>query len=373
MRAVARAHHVSLSMVQRWVGRAGSQRLDRIDWCDRSHARQVVHRTADALEARIVHLRHELRATSDLGDYGAVALRRTLVDRGDPNVPAVRTIHRILARRGVLDRQRRVRRPAPPSGWYLPDVASGHAELDSFDFVEGLVIQNGPHVEVLNGISLHGGLIGSWPGSIFTAVATMATLLTHWQAVGLPAYAQFDNDTRFQGPHQHRDVVSRVMRLCSSLGVTPVFAPPREHGFQNPVENLNGRWQQKVWSRFHHPSLAALQLRSDRFVAATRLRRVARLAAAPTRAAIASTWRLDLQAPPTGRVVFLRRTNDAGTVAVLGHTFPLDALWPHRLVRCEVNFDAHNIQFYRLRRHEPADQPLITEVRYVLPNRRFKE
>lgn len=372
MRAVARAHHVSLSTVQRWVERAGVQRLDRIEWSDRSHARKVVHRTADTLEAQIVSLRHELRTTSDLGDYGAEALRRTLLDRGS-NAPAVRTIHRILERRGVLDEQRRVRRPAPPPGWYLPDVASGHAELDSFDFVEGLVIQRGPHIEVLNGISLHGGLIGSWPGTLFTAAATMATVLTHWQAVGLPAYAQFDNDTRFQGPHQHRDVVSRVMRLCASLGVTPVFAPPREHGFQNAVENLNGRWQQKVWSRFHHASLAALQLRSDRFVVATRLRRAARTAAAPTRPAIASSWRLDLQVPPTGRAVFLRRTNDAGAVAVLGHPISLDPLWPHRLVRCEVNFDTQIIQFYRLRRRDPADQPLMTAVRYVLPNRRFKE
>lgn len=373
MRAVARTHRVSLSTVQRWIQRAGSLRLDRIDWRDQSHARKVVSRTATETEARIVDLRQELRATSDLGEYGAVALRRVLLDGGDTNVPAVRTIHRILARHGVLDGQRRVRRPAPPPGWYLPDVASGRAELDSFDFVEGLVIEKGPHVEVLNGVSLHGGLIGSWPGNIFTAAVTLSTLLTHWQSVGLPAYAQFDNDTRFQGPHQHRDVVSRVMRLCVSLGVTPVFAPPREHGFQNAVENLNGRWQQKVWNRFHHPSLDALQQRSDRFVAATRVRHAARLAAAPTRPAIARTWQLDLQAPPTGRAVFLRRTTDAGAVVVLGHTITVDPLWPHRLVRCEVNFDAHVIQFYRLRRREPLDQPLLNEVRYVLPLRRFKE
>jgi len=373
MRAVARAHHVSLSTVQRALQRAGAQRLDRVDWQDRSHARQRPQRTAAAMEERIVRLRHELGVTSDLGEYGAVALRRVLLERGATQVPAVRTIHRIVARRGLLDRQRRVRRPAPPPGWYLPDVVSGCAELDSFDFVEGVVIQNGPHVEILNGVSLHGGLIGSWPGPIFTATVTMATLLTHWQTVGLPAYAQFDNDTRFQGPHQHRDVVSRVMRLCGHLGVTPVFAPPREHGFQNAVENLNGRWQQKVWSRFHHASLDALQQQSDRFVAATRLRRAVRLAAAPTRPLIAPTWQLDLQASPTGRAIFLRRTTEGGTVSVLGRAFPLDPLWPHRLVRCEVNFDDHAIRFYRLRRREPLDQPLILEVPYVLPHRRFRE
>jgi hypothetical protein len=364
---------VSLSTVQRWVRRAGPSRLDRVDWADRSHATTVPQRTAVALEDRVVTLRGELRTTSDLGDYGAVAIHRALVSGGESAPPAIRTIHRILERRGVLDAQRRIRRPAPPPGWHLPDVAAGRAELDSFDFVEGLIIQGGLHVEVLNGISLHGGLIGSWPGAIFTAAATMATLLTHWQAVGLPAYAQFDNDTRFQGPHQHGDVVSRVMRLCLSLGVTPVFAPPREHGFQNAVENVNGRWQQKVWSRFHHESLTALRACSDRFVAATRQRRASRLAAAPPRPAIPPTWRLDLQSRPRGRVVFLRRTNEMGAVTVLGHTYPVDSFWPHRLVRCDVDLDAGRTRFYRLRRRQPADQPLIRETRYELPHRRFKE
>ena len=373
MRAMARSHHVSLSTVQRWVHRAGTSRLDRVDWEDHSHATSVPRRTAAALEDLVMTVRQELRTTSDLGDYGAVAIHRALIDGGQPVVPATRTIHRILDRRGGLDAQRRIRRPAPPPGWHLPDVAVGHAELDSFDFVEGLVIQGGPHIEVLNGVSLHGGLIGSWPGPIFTAATTMATLLTHWRAVGLPAYAQFDNDTRFQGPHQHRDVVSRVMRLCLSLDVIPVFAPPREHGFQNAIENVNGRWQQKVWSRFHHESLTALHACSDRFVAATRLRRGTRLAAAPARRPVPTGWRLDLQARPHGRVVFLRRTNDVGAVTVLGHTFSLDSLWPHRLVRCNVDLDAGLIQFYRLRRRQPDDQPFIRETAYVLPHRRFKE
>jgi len=329
-------------------------------------------RTSDAIETRVLGLRQELRATSALGDYGADAIRHTLLLHRAEAVPSARTIHRILARRGALDRTRRVRRAAPPPGWYLPDVASARAELDSFDYIDGLVIRGGPHVEVFNAISLHGGLIGSWPGPLFTAVATLEILLAHWRAVGLPTYAQFDNDTRFQGPHHYRDVVSRIMRLCLSLGVTPVFAPPREHGFQNAIEGFNGRWQVKVWQRFQHETLAALHACSDRFVAATRLRRAARIAAAPPRRALPTTWQFDLHAPPTGRIVFLRRTNEQGRVAVLGHTFPLDPLWPHRLVRCEVQLAAGCIQFFRLRRRQPDDQPLIRQVPYVLPPRRFR-
>ena len=100
----------------------------------------------------------------------------------------------------LLDRRRRTRRPPPPPGWYLPLVADGRAELDSFDLVEGLVIRGGPHVEVLNGISLHGGLVVSWPHTAITADFVVAALVEHWQAAGLPGYAQFDNDPIFQGP-----------------------------------------------------------------------------------------------------------------------------------------------------------------------------
>ena len=150
---------------------------------------------------------------------------------------------------------------APP-GWYLPDVAARRAELDSIDIVEGLVIKGGPHVEVLNAISLHGGLVGSWPmAAAVTAKAVVEALVEHWRAVGLPGYAQFDNDTIFQGPHQHKDVVGRVMRLCLGLGVVPVFAPPRETGFQATIESFNGRWQAKVWARFTHESLEGLAAR----------------------------------------------------------------------------------------------------------------
>ena len=369
LRAVAREFHVSLLTVQRWVHRAEGQRLDRVDWADRSHAPHHDHRTAPSLEDLVLTVRGALKATSDLGEYGAAAIRRELLARGVSAAPAVRTIGRIVDRRGALDARTRVRRPPPPPGWYLPEVASGHAELESFDIVEGLVIQGGPHVEVLNGISLHGGLVASWPRAAITAQTATDALIEHWQEVGLPAYAQFDNDTRFQGPHQHADVIGRVIRLCLSLDVVPVFVPPRETGFQAAIESLNGRWQMKVWVRFHHDSLAALQAQSARYIAASRLRAAVRIEAAPPRRPFPRPWRLNLQGPPRGRLVFLRRTSGQGSVSLLGHTFGVAPLWPHRLVRGEVDLDAGAIRFFALRRRAPDQQPLLREVPYSLPRK----
>ena len=373
MRAVAQRFHVNLRTVQRWVQRANGRRLDRVEWSDRSHRAHTIHRTDATVEDVVLSLRRELREISDLGEYGAVAIHREMLARHDHSVPAVRTIGRILGRRGALDSRRRVRRPPPPRGWYLPEVAASRAELDSFDIVEGLVIKGGTEVEVLNGISLHGGLVASWPGPPVRARTVVEALVAHWRQFGLPAYAQFDNDTRFQGAHQFPDTVGRVTRLCLSLGVVPVFAPPRETGFQAAVESYNGRWQAKVWARFHHPTRAALRERSDRYVAAVRQRAVPRLEAAPPRRPFPDEWELDLQARPRGRLVFLRRVSEQGTAHLLGHTWTVDLHRPHRLVRAEVDFDANRIRFYALRRREPRSQPLLHTVRYRFPRRGFQE
>lgn len=374
MREVARRFRVALSTVQLWVARAGDRRLDRVDWSDRTDGPpRPANRSTAELEDLVLTTRRALKDTSDLGEFGAAAIRRALVDRGVTPLPTIRTLGRILERRGALDGRRRVRRPAPPPGWYLPDAADRRSELDSFDIVEGLVIKGGTSVEVLNGISLHGGLTASWPMGVVTAKATVEAILEHWRAVGLPRYAQFDNDTIFQGPHQYKDVIGRVMRASLGLGVVPVFAPPREMGFQAAIEAYNGRWQAKVWARFVHESLEGVQAQSGKFVAAVRRRAAARIEAAPPRRAFPEGWTLDLQAHPQGRVIFLRRSDAQGSVAVLGRCFEVDPLWPNRLVRAEVDLDAGRVRFYALRRREPKHQPLLKEATYKLPRRRFSE
>src|SRR5262245_50605249 len=181
--AVGRQFGVGVATVAHWVERVKRQRLDRVDWSDRSHAPHKPRRTATAVEDLVLTTRRDL-AQGDLGAIGADAIRQALLDQGVANVPSVRTINRILGRRGALDGKRRTRRPPPPTGWYLPDVAAGGAELDQVDIVEGLVIKGGPHVEVLNAVSLHGGLPSSWPvASPVTSELTVSSLLEHWRAV----------------------------------------------------------------------------------------------------------------------------------------------------------------------------------------------
>ena len=374
IRSVARRFGVSTSTVVYWVQRAKGQRLDRVDWTNRSRAPHHTQRTVDELEERVLALRRQLRKDSDLGTYGADAIQQALREQGFADPPSLRTIHRILQRRGALDSRRRVRRPPPPRGWYLPDLAKGRVELDSFDIVEGLALQGGHQVEVLNGVSLHGGLPVSWPvAAPVTAKMTVTSLLEHWREVGLPHYAQFDNDMIFQGTHRYPDALGRVIRACLSLDVTPVFVPLTEMGFQAAIESYNGWWQARVWSRFRHASVADLCDRSGRHVTALRRHRRARLEAAPERRPFPAGWKLNLQAMPQGRLIYLRRADGRGGVVVLGQRWQVSENWPHRLVRVEVDLTEKRLRFYTLRRRDPKSQPLVLDLPYHLPQRRFQE
>lgn len=371
-RAVARRFGIGLGHLQYWLARTRGQRLDRVEWSDQSNAPRVHGRqTEERMERRVLALRRELRQ-GDLGFVGAQAIQDVLrAERPDRRLPSLRTIGRILKRHGALDAVRRVRRMSPPAGWYLPDVAAGQAELDAFDVIEDLPLEGGPRLDALTTRALWGSVCGAWVSPALRARWLCERLETHWRRHGCPAYAQFDNDSRFQGTHTHPDVLGQVIRLCLSLGVAPVFAPAREHGPQNLNESFNHLWQQKVWQRFHHANASAFQTRSDRFVAAYQQRRAAREDRAPARRPFPQGWQLDLHQRPRGTIIYLRRTDESGAIRVLGHRLEVDAQWVHRLVRAEVDLDAHRIRCYRLRRRAPDEQPLVRTIQYVFPKKQF--
>jgi transposase len=369
MRQVAREFGVGKSTVEMWVARARGQRLDRVDFSDHKPGR-AWNRLSSGLEQRIAELRLGLRK-SVLGEYGARAIHAAL--RGEmQRVPSEAAINRALARLGLQDGVHRTRRPAPPKGWYLPDVAAGRAELDCFDFIEELKIANGPLIDVLTAKSLHGSLTDAWVVQRSTE-ATLPCLLARWRHDGLPRYAQFDNDNVFQGAHHHAHVVGRVSRLCLQLGVTPVFVPPLEHGMQNAIEGFNALWQAKVWRRYRVASTAELQALSERYIAAHRARTVAVAEAAPARRPMPRGFELTPHAAPRGQIIFIRRTNDTGHANLLGLRFAVSRAWPHRLVRCEVDFDHDCIRFFALRRRHPIEQPLLATLPYHWPDKQPTE
>ena len=71
----------------------------------------------------------------------------------------------------------------------------------------------------------------------------------------------------------------------------------------------------------------------------------------------------------SGRIIFVRRTNDQGEVEVLGRKYKVAKHWANRLVRSEVDVGGKEIRFYGLRRADPESQPLLRKEAYELPLR----
>jgi len=374
LRRVARQFKVALSTLQYWLKRVGSQPLAQVQWHNRSSApHRQPRQTPIPIQETVCQLRLQLLQESDLGFIGPESIREQLAQRlPHPTLPSVRTIARILKRHGLLDAKARRRQAPPPPGWYLPALAAGAFELDAFDVIEGLALEGYGQFETLTARRFWGPARQAWPTPSVDADFTVSSLVEFWRQYGLPHYAQFDNDTRFQGPHNRPNVLGRVVRLCLSLGVTPVFAPPRETGFQAAIESFNNLWEQKAWYRFHHATFPAFQSCSARFVAACVQRLARRTEQSPPCPAFPKNWSLDLQAPLHGTVIFLRRTDPSGTVSALGHRWLVDPTWAYRLLRCEVDLDAHCVRFYCLRRREPTQQPLLKTIPFTLPYHRFR-
>ena len=347
--------------------------MDRIDWNDQtSDTRKPFNRATIEVEQCVLSLRKELKENSSLGEHGADAILREMRQRNCSLLPSRTTINRILQRHGAFDGRKRKRYKAPPVGWYLKPLAKKLAELDQFDFVEDLCLAGGELFHVLNGISLHGGRVGSWAMSRMTAENTVRKLMEHWTEFGVPDYVQFDNSMVFQGG-MLPDTLGKVIRCCLSLGVIPVFVPPRETGFQASIESYNGRWQRGVWERFRFDDLKAVQRQSNIYVEAMRNKNWERQESAPARWQIPKDWKLDYSVRPQGKVMFIRRTTNEEYVEAMGHWWWVQGAGEHKLVRVEVDLTKNLISFYRIRRREPSKHELLAQAKYKLPNRTFSE
>ncbi len=158
----------------------------------------------------------------------------------------------------------------------------------------------------------------------------------------------------------------------SGTGSCPGVRPAARAGLpEYAIEGFNALWQSKVWQRHHCPNVEALAAVSARYIAAYRAKTAARREGAPKRRRFPKGFKLDLSAPPKGTMIFVRRSDENGSVRLFAKASPVNQHWPHRLVRCEVDFTHQRIRFYALRRCDTDHQPLLHELPYPRPTRPF--
>lgn len=203
-RYVARRFGVTLRTVQRWLDRASDQPLASVNWKARAHAPSAVaNKTAVVLETR------GLRVTQAARDGERPGVRwGASHSRGAPRpVSFPRGAQRADDR--AYSPTQRFARLSPPdsSGRSTAGLVSACAaaqqlaEIDCFDVIEDLRMEGFGLFQVFTARALWGPTVSAWPAQVASTSFILDALQDHWRRHGLPAFAQFDNDVRFQGGH----------------------------------------------------------------------------------------------------------------------------------------------------------------------------
>jgi transposase InsO family protein len=233
---------------------------------DLSRAPQaVVDRIPPQIERTIVSIRRRLEAhaTSDTRyqRIGALTIQAELKALQVTPLPGLRTIERVLHQHGLTSPRIRMAPPVNPNGYPAPTVDDSNC-LHQIDLV-GPVYLKGQrqrwYICVCKDV---------FDGAVYLKLArsrrmdeVLAFLIEAWQHLGLPAQVQFDNAREFCGWGKSARYLSRVIRLCLCLRVTPIFIPQRRPQRNGAVENFNGWFQPLLFRRrFKYPAILRREL-----------------------------------------------------------------------------------------------------------------
>jgi len=303
---------------------------------DLSRASQaVIDRISPQIERTIVSIRRRLEAhaTPDTRyqRIGAPTIQAELKALQTTPLPGLRTIERVLHQHGLTSPRMRLASPINPNGYPAP-IADDSNSLHQIDLV-GPVYLKGQHQRWYIYVCKD-----AFDGAVYLKLArsrrmdeVLAFLLEAWHHLGLPAQAQFDNAREFCGWGKAARYLSRVIRLCLCLRVTPIFIPQRRPQRNGAVENFNGWFQPLVFRRrFKYPAvlrreLARLMTTVNEQHIQSRLgqRTVSKYRQSKRLRRLPAQFHLDTERLPIseGRLIFIRQVSRRGKITLLGQTF----------------------------------------------------
>ena len=328
---------------------------------DQSHApHTVAERISPQVERMIVSARRRLEAHATAETryqrMGAPTVQAELKALQVVSLPGLRTIERVLHRHGLTSPRMRLAPPINPNGYPAPTAADSN-HLHQIDLV-GPVYLKGQrqrwYIYVCKDV---------FDGAVYLKLArsrrmdeVLAFLVEAWRHLGLPAQVQFDNAREFCGWGKSARYLTRVIRLCLSLRVTPIFIPQRRPQRNGAVENFNGWFQPLLFQRrFRYPAvlkreLARLMTTVNQHHIQSRLgqRTVAQYRRGKRLYKLPARFHLDYERLPIteGRVIFIRQISHRGKIALLGQTFRIGQRHKHSYVKAVLDTRRQRLTVY---------------------------
>lgn len=347
---VAEALGRSEPWVRKWVARHDP---DDDAWAaSRSRAPDTVaNRTEGQVEAAVVEVREKL-AANPWAQVGPAAIGWELSKRVDvEQVPALRTIARILVRHDI-DRRPRRQRYEPKGTDYPgpPDLEPNGCQ--QLDLVGPRSLYSGGRFYAVNAVDLGRRKAGGAIATSKSAAATCDAISAIWERLGVPRRLQMDNQQGLAGAGRAPGV---AVRFCLAHGVTPRFIPYSEPWRNGVVEHFNDTFDKQFFRTEIFDSVGRVATRYDDFLDFHNAnhRYSALGGRTPDQAEAADGFTAqppdpDIDAPAgfaglSGRVEYIRLIRSDATLRLLDLAFPMPDDVVYEYVTAVLDIDDQHI------------------------------
>jgi len=191
---------------------------------------------------------------------GDQAIRWELEDMNVQPLPSIRTIGRILHRRGLThDRTGHY----ASKGKKYPDLpAHLPNQTHQIDLVGPCYLSGPIRFYSLHAVDTAMNRCGIEPLSTKAAQSILDAVYAVWLRMGIPENLQVDNELAFYGSPTHPRGMGPLIRLCLRYGVKLWFIPPAEPWRNGIVEQFNDHYRQKFLAKVTMVSRSQLRQES---------------------------------------------------------------------------------------------------------------
>ena len=254
----------SLKKSPRWLYKWLARHIpDDSAWYEDLSRRPLIspHRTPAEIE-KIIELVHWNLYNKGVF-CGDQAIRWELEDMNVQPLPSIRTIGRILSRRGLT--HGRIGRYEPKGKKYPSLPALVPNQTHQVDMVGPCYLTGPIRFYSLHAVDIAINRCGIEPMPSKAAQSILDAVYAVWMRMGIPENLQVDNELVFYGSPTHPRGMGPLIRLCLAYGVKLWFIPPAEPWRNGIVEQFNDHYQQKFLAKVTMASMAELKQESLAF------------------------------------------------------------------------------------------------------------
>lgn len=213
---------------------------------DESKAPKITPNKLDKeMEQLILSIRDELKRTK-YAQIGASAIAWQINKLGY-TPPPYWTINRVLKRNDRIQLKQRKGEKKSDSAYLYFTEAFYPGYIQQSDLVGPRYIKADGRFYALNTIDLFSHAVHSVPIRSKDDDSIVFALLDTWKSLGIPEFFQVDNELSFRGSNRYPHSLGKVLELCLSMNVQPIFIPPSEPWRNGVIEHFNDTFDQKFF------------------------------------------------------------------------------------------------------------------------------